>query len=125
MKKLITLSLSLLLGSLVSASTPSAPQRPSFNEDLHCLNEEFQGLSALEQLLEENNSTYTELSALENPLLRHVANDQQDISHSLLAASAPMDPALKAVLIVFGILAVLAIGCCAIYFIAVGSWWWY
>jgi len=124
MKKLFTISFAMLLGGLLQASSPNNPQPPSFNDDLHCLNAELQNLSALEQLLEQHNVTYTQLALEENNLLQYLNNDHQDISSSLLASVAPMDPALKAVLIVFGILALLAIGCCVVYVVLWNSIWW-
>lgn len=125
MSKILTLLFAVLLSTCCWAATPTvAEHAPTFNDDLHCLNEAFQGLTTLEQLLESRNATHSELAAEQNELLQYLAADQQDMAQSLLAAVAPMDPALKAVLIVFGILAVLAIGCCVLYIAVWNSVWW-
>jgi hypothetical protein len=93
MKKLLTLVFCALLGGVVWAASPGNTQANPFQDDLSRLDNEFAGISQLEQLVEERNATYSELAAENNVLLQNV-NSDTDIAASLLNAMAPDDERL-------------------------------
>lgn len=88
MKKLLTLAFCALLGGVMwAASSNNTPANP-FQDDLSRLENEFAGMSQLEQLVEERNATYSELAAENNALLQNV-NSDTDIASSLMGSVAP------------------------------------
>ncbi|MBL7806250.1 MAG: hypothetical protein JNN28_00445 [Saprospiraceae bacterium] len=88
MKKLLTLAFCALLGGVMwAASSNNTPANP-FQDDLSRLENEFAGMSQLEQLVEERNATYSELAAENNTLLQNV-NSDTDIASSLMGSVAP------------------------------------
>ncbi|HLP96564.1 MAG TPA: hypothetical protein VK168_21125 [Saprospiraceae bacterium] len=93
MKKLLTLAFCALLGGVMWASTPNNTPANPFQDDLSRLENEFAGMSQLEQLVEERNATYSELAAENNALLQNV-NSDTDIASSLLGSVAPDDERL-------------------------------
>ncbi len=113
MKKFLTLAFFALLGGALWASSPSTTPANPFQDDLSCLDNEFAGMTQLEQLVEERNATYSQLASENNALLNNVTSDHQDIFPSLIGAGSKdgMDSTLKVVLIVLGVLAVIACGC--------------
>ncbi len=125
MKKPLTVAFFMLLGSTLWASLPHPTPEYPFQDDLYCLDDEFAGITQLECLVETRNATYTQLASENNPLLGYVTSENKDISESLLGAGGKMDETLKIILIVFGVLAVLAIGCCLALVIWGNSWYWY
>lgn len=86
MKKLFTLAFCALLGGALWASSP-ANGNP-FQDDLSRLDNEFAGMTELEQVVESRNATYTELASENNALLHNVTSDN-DIASSLLGSVAP------------------------------------
>ncbi len=124
MKKLFSLAFFVLVGAaLWAASSSTTPSNP-FQDDLSRLDNEFAGMTQLEQLVETTNSTYTQLAAENNTLLSNVTSDHQDISASLLGAGGEMDKTLKVVLIIVGGVVVVILACCLIWFLAYDSYWW-
>ncbi len=93
MKKLLTLAFCALLGGALWASTPNNTPANPFQDDLSRLENEFAGMTQLEQLVEERNATYSELAAEQNTLLQNV-NSDTDIASSLLGSVAPDDERL-------------------------------
>jgi len=77
-----------LVGSPVWASSPANIPANPFQDDLSCLDHEFAGMSALEQLVNERNATYITLAAEQNALLNSVIADN-DIASSLVSSAAP------------------------------------
>ncbi len=88
MKKLLTLALFAMLSASLWAASPSATTVNPFQDDLSRLDQDFAGMTALEQLVEARNATYTDLAAENNSLLNNVSSDN-DIVSSLLGSSAP------------------------------------
>jgi hypothetical protein len=88
MKKLFTLVFCALLGSALWASSPSTAPANPFQDDLSRLDKEFAGMTQLEQLVEANHATYSQLASENNTLLNNVTNDN-DIASSLLGSVAP------------------------------------
>lgn len=88
MKKLFTLAFFALLGGLAWASSPSAPAANPFQDDLSRLDNEFAGMTELEQLVESRQTTYSQLASENNALLNNVSSDN-DIASSLLGGAAP------------------------------------
>lgn len=86
MKKLFTFAFFALLAGGLWAASP-ANSNP-FQDDLSRLDNEFKGMSQLEQLVEERHAGYSELAAENSPLLNNVTSDN-DISASLLGSAAP------------------------------------
>ena len=88
MKKLFTLTFCLLLGGALWASSPSTTPANPFQDDLSRLDNEFAGMTELEQLVVANNATYSQLASENNALLSNVTSDN-DIATSLLGSAAP------------------------------------
>ncbi|MFN0173837.1 MAG: hypothetical protein ACKVU0_04240 [Saprospiraceae bacterium] len=88
MKKLFTLAFCALLGSALWAASPSTTPANPFQDDLSRLDNEFAGMTELEQLVEERNATYSQLASENNALLNNVTSDN-DIASSLLGSVAP------------------------------------
>lgn len=88
MKKLLTLAMFALIGGALWASSPNNTPANPFQDDLSRLENEFAGMTELEQLVEERNATYSELATENNTLLNNVTSDN-DISSSLLGSVAP------------------------------------
>lgn len=88
MKKIFTLAICTLVGAALWASSPSATPANPFQDDLSRLDNEFAGMTELEQLVVANNATYTQLASENNALLSNVTNDN-DIAASLLGSAAP------------------------------------
>lgn len=93
MKKFFTLAMVAFLGSALWASSPSNTPATPFQDDLARFDSELAGMSALEQLVEERNATFTDLTAENNSLLNTVTSDN-DIAGSLLGSAAPGDDRL-------------------------------
>lgn len=93
MKKFFTFAIVAFIGSALWASSPSNTPSAAFQEDLTRFDSEFAGMSALEQLVEARNASYTELAAENNNLLNTVTSDN-DIASSLLGGVAPGDDRL-------------------------------
>lgn len=88
MKKIFTLVFCALLGGTLWASSPSSTPSNPFQDDLSRLDNEFAGMTELEQLVEENNATYSQLASENNTLLNNVTSDN-NIASSLLGSVAP------------------------------------
>lgn len=88
MKKLLTLAFFAMLGASVWAASPATTSANPFQDDLSRLDNEFAGMTELEQLVETRNATYTDLAAENNSLLQNVTNDN-NIAGSLLGSVAP------------------------------------
>ncbi len=125
MKKHLTLSFLVLLSSVLWAASPSKSPANLFQDDLFCLDEEFAGITQLEQEVGLRHATYSQLALENNSQLNYVTSENQNISASLLGAGGQMDETLKIVLIVLGVIGVLAIGCCLALVIWGNSWYWY
>ncbi|HAD14939.1 MAG TPA: hypothetical protein DCF33_21130 [Saprospirales bacterium] len=82
-----------MLGGALWASTPNNTPANPFQDDLSRLENEFAGMTQLEQLVEERNATYSELAAENNALLQNVTSDN-DIASALLGSVAPDDERL-------------------------------
>jgi hypothetical protein len=93
MKKLLTLAFCALLGSLMWAASPVNSHANPFQDDLSRLDDEFAGITQLEQLVEERHATYSELAAEYNTLLQNVNNDT-DIFTSIFGTGSPDDDKL-------------------------------
>lgn len=88
MKKLFTLAFcTLLVGALWASALHTTPANP-FQDDLSRLDEEFSGMTQLEQLVDARQASYTELAAEQNTLLCNVTSDN-NIAASLLGSVAP------------------------------------
>jgi len=88
MKKLLTLSLFTLLGTVLWASALNTTPANPFQDDLSRFDEEFSGMAQLEQLADARQASYTVLAAEQNSLLNHVTSDN-NIAASLLGSVAP------------------------------------
>ncbi|MBC7776997.1 MAG: hypothetical protein H7246_16315 [Phycisphaerae bacterium] len=88
MKKFFTLAFFALLGGALWAASPSTTLANPFQDDLSRLDNEFAGMTQLEQLVEANHATYSQLASENNALLNNVTNDN-DIASSLLGSVAP------------------------------------
>jgi hypothetical protein len=88
MKKFFTLIVLAFLGGTLWAASPGTTPGNPFQDELSRLDQEFAGISELEQLVEARNTSYTDLAAENNSLLNHVTSDK-DISTTLLGAAAP------------------------------------
>jgi len=93
MKKLFTFAMVAFIGSTLLASSPGTTPAVTFSDDLTRFDSDFAGMSALEQLVEERNASYTELAAENNSLLNTVTNDN-NIAGTLLGGVAPGDDRL-------------------------------
>ncbi len=88
MKKLFTLAFFALLSGALFASSPSVAPANPFQDDLSRMDNEFAGMTELEQLVEARNATYTELASENNTLLNNVSSNN-DIASTLLGSVAP------------------------------------
>lgn len=88
MKKLLTLAFCALLGGVMWAASPNNTPANPFQDDLSRLENEFAGMSQLEQLVEERNATYSELAAENNALLQNV-NSNNDVFSSIFGSVSP------------------------------------
>lgn len=88
MKKFFTLVFFALVSSALWASSPASTPANPFQDDLSRLDQEFAGMSALEQVVNDRNATYSDLATEQNTLLNSVTADN-DIASSLLGSAAP------------------------------------
>ena len=88
MKKLLTLAFCALLGGALWAASPNSTPANPFQDDLSRLDNEFAGMTELEQLVETSNATYSQLASENNALLNTVTSDN-NIATSLLGSVAP------------------------------------
>ena len=88
MKKLFTLAFCTLLGGALWASALHTTPANPFQDDLSRLDEEFSGMTQLEQLVDARQASYAELAAEQNTLLCNVTSDN-NIAASLLGSVAP------------------------------------
>lgn len=95
MKKILFSFFALLAFTALTASTPVTgnPDSGLFNDNLSSLEQEFSGLNALEQEVNNRQVTYSDLAAENNPLISNVKAGQ-DLGAALLGAGAPDDKAL-------------------------------
>jgi len=85
MKKLL-LSL-LALATLTVAGANSTPGKPEvFNDDFSRIEQEFDGINQLEQVVADRQATYTELAAENNALLNNVSAEN-DLGAALLGSA--------------------------------------
>jgi hypothetical protein len=88
MKKLFTLAFFTMLGGVIWASSLHTTPANPFQDDLSRFDNDFSGMTQLEQLVNARNASYTELAAEHNALLSNVTSDH-DIAASLLDSVAP------------------------------------
>lgn len=89
MKKLLITFLSFATAwSLSAAAVNTTPTQGVFGDELNTIEQQFDGLNALEQVVNDRNATYQELAAENNSLLNNMAAPQ-DLGSSLFGASAP------------------------------------
>ena len=88
MKKLLTLALFALLSNAIWAASPNTTPVNPFQDDLSRLDQAFEGMSELEQVVESRNATYATLAAENHPLLQEIISDT-DVAGTLIGAVAP------------------------------------